>query len=104
MHSTQITKRSKLLKLREIGLILGFSFIPFYHLAQLETEFERKALFVNFCAWSMAIHKHPVITATTSTGCGYRLVRFGIGYLRPVLAEGFAQTRSRSKSVAIETS
>ncbi len=49
-------------------------------------------------------HKHPAITATTSIGCEHPLVHSGFGCLQPVLPEGFAQTRSRSKSVAIETS
>ncbi len=45
-------------------------------------------------------HKYPVITATASTGCEYCIECFGIGFLQPVLPEGFAQTRSRSQSVA----
>ena len=49
-------------------------------------------------------HKYPAITATTSTGYVYRLVRSGFEFSQPVLPEGFPQTHSRSKSVAIATS
>jgi hypothetical protein len=49
-------------------------------------------------------HKYPVITTTTSTGCGYRPVWAGFVFLQRVLPEGFVQTRSRSKSVAIAPS
>ena len=58
----------------------------------------------NAISASIANHKHPAVTATASTGCWCCIDCFEFEFLQSVPPEGFAQTRSRLKSVAVETS
>ena len=54
--------------------------------------------------WFKQKHEDAVISATASTGYEYHRVHIGLLFLQPIQPEALAQTRSRSKSVAIETS